>query len=206
MFKLFLRSLQTILQLKSILEILYDATVAVQRKDLTLSDGYQIWLSTSLGLADLRSSEEQRTNLVVTLLAEMKDRESDLFEYDAAVSASYLDPRFTSSLSLEKKQQAKSFIFKVWRRVLRMRKQGALFQSESQSSALRSQQLVERFLSLTEQSSVTADEGEEDFIREKLRQFQIEPRESCLGFSIHEYWKKIVHHRNILKKFLAEKH
>lgn len=184
MFLMILRAMPTIRQISKILEIFYDATISLQRKDLTLSDGYEIWLSASLRLNELKASEAQLTNLIETLTSELESRKRIALEFDASWCAQYLDPRFKSFLKFEEKQKAKTYVLKIWKRFSNMRRKN----TNTQSSQSRSSELVDQYLSSQEQSSVNA--ADEDFILDKLRQFEMEPKESCVGFNIHSYWKK----------------
>lgn len=77
---MFLRSVETIIQIKEILLPFYIATNRLQKPDLTLSDGYEIWLTVALALAEIKANAHQKTNLADTLLAELERRQSSVLE------------------------------------------------------------------------------------------------------------------------------
>lgn len=93
-FPLLLKKWKSLTEIVYILKIPYDATIDLQKRDLTLSDTYCIHLKMKLHLKDLIESKRCKTGLETLLLSKIQDRHDDVFDHPAMRAALYLDPRF----------------------------------------------------------------------------------------------------------------
>lgn len=63
----------------SVLKVPYEATIALQKQTLTLSDAYQIWLKMTLHLKALFSRRSFSTDFPKLLLIALQSREDAIF-------------------------------------------------------------------------------------------------------------------------------
>lgn len=189
-FRMFLRSKKAINEILDILRIFCDATIDFQSPNITLSDGYQIWLLVSLSLGKMKADGAyDDTGLITELLAEMKRRESSVLEFDAALAAQYLDPRFRLGLDSTKWQKAKAYIIQIWNKILRDRRKVKSQERGHINDPKGRYALLDEYYKEQEQ---TYDESraQTDLIIEKMHQYDLEPRVSSHGFNIIDYWKQ----------------
>lgn len=102
-----------------VLAIPYRATIAMQSKDLTLSDLFGVWLKMELSLRHYSNKTSLQTNLSKRLLDAMCSRKENIFSNPFMASAIYLDPRFRSQIIFneEKVNEAKNTLINLWRRM-----------------------------------------------------------------------------------------
>lgn len=102
-----------------ILGIPHRATISLQRRDLTLSDVYGIWLEMQLHI----KSCVQNVNFKTTLAQQLQDalirRKENIFANPFMASALYLDPRYRSEVmkDSDKIEQAKNTLINLWHRI-----------------------------------------------------------------------------------------
>lgn len=77
-----------------VLQIPYKATIAMQKKDLTLSDTWGIWLKAIIHLESLAKKRVNKTNFSNCLAKALHVRKQTIFGNPAMLGAIYLDPRF----------------------------------------------------------------------------------------------------------------
>lgn len=100
------------------LRVPYDATVAVQNHDFTLSDFYGEWIKMHFLLKKLvPAAGTSKTNLASKLLDELEARKVKLIDNPAMVACIYLDPRFKHRLAANEITLAKNVISDMWIRV-----------------------------------------------------------------------------------------
>lgn len=102
------------------LRIPYNATIALQAKNLTLSDFFGEWLLMEIRLNSLIAKASfNKTNLADKMLGALSNRKNQLINHPAMLAALYLDPRFRSEV-LKKQSSvdvAKSTIENIWERI-----------------------------------------------------------------------------------------
>lgn len=81
-----------------ILQIPYKATIALQKRDLTLPDAYGIWLKTIILLRSSDINRLKRTNIAECLNASLEQRKNIIFNNTIMQCALYLDPRYRSEI------------------------------------------------------------------------------------------------------------
>lgn len=103
-----------------LLRIPYNATIALQKKSLTLSDVYGIWLKMTLHLTACMKKENYQTDLASHLLNAVTERKEEIFNNPMMTSALFLDPRFRNQIVHDenKMQQAKTTLLNIWRRLI----------------------------------------------------------------------------------------
>lgn len=103
-----------------LLSIPYNATIALQKKSLTLSDVFGIWLKMTLHLTACMKKENYQTDLASHLLNAVTERKEEIFNNPMMTSALFLDPRFRNQIVHDenKMQQAKTTLLNIWRRLI----------------------------------------------------------------------------------------
>lgn len=109
------RRWEYLIEYQEVLSYLNEATLEMQRADLTISDAYGIWLLTNIKLQYAQSLA--KTKLAQNLLSTLKTRRAKVLDVPHAVAATFLDPRYRNDLTPETQQTAKIFIFKILRKV-----------------------------------------------------------------------------------------
>lgn len=108
-------------ELNTALKVAYDATISLQKRDLTLSDTYGIWLKMTLHLEALTTRKSFVTDLPKRLLSELGKvkRDDAIFKNPFMCCALFLDPRFHSQITKddEKTNQAKKTLITLWHRI-----------------------------------------------------------------------------------------
>lgn len=94
----------------TVLQIPYDATVAMQTKAYTLSDFYGSWLTIVRRLKKLAGAPGQNTEFAQSLLTKMEARESSLINTELMKCAVYLDKRYDITLTDEDTRIAENFL------------------------------------------------------------------------------------------------
>lgn len=102
-----------------ILKIAYDATISLQKRDLTLSDTYKHWCEMKLHLRKIIRNDKFRTKLHSLLMENLEKRHNDLFDHPAMRAALFLDPRFRSAITTrdENEEDAKEFLISLHKRL-----------------------------------------------------------------------------------------
>lgn len=98
-FPLLLQKWRTPKDIIYILRISYQATIALQKRDLTLSDTYGIWLEMKLHLKKIIEVKATNVGLDVMMLEKLESRYNDIFYHPAMKAAIFLDPRYRQSLT-----------------------------------------------------------------------------------------------------------
>lgn len=191
---MFVRSRKAIVEILDILRVFYGATIELQSPNITLSDGYQIWLLAFLSLREMQANgTHQDTDIITKLLAEMTKRKGSVLEFDASLASQYLDPRFRLGLDSTNRAKAKAYIVKIWNKIMRNRKKVKSQEQRLTNDPKRRYDLLDEFYREQEQfSTQTYDEtvAQTDFIIDKMHQYDMEPRASSEGFNIIDYWKQ----------------
>lgn len=118
-FPLLLEKWRELKDLVNVLRIPYEATVKMQRKDLTLSDTYAIWLEIRLRLNKIVNNRLSPTLLANALLKQFNKRYETIYKNSAMKAAIYLDPRYRMGIiqNRDDVRKAKEFILEMHRRL-----------------------------------------------------------------------------------------
>lgn len=191
-FNMFLLAKDSVVEILDILNIFYEATIDLQSPNVTLSDGHRIWLVSLLKLNKMRDNgSHKRTDLVAQLIKEMERRQKELMEYDAALAAQYLDPRFRSGLSVIHQQKAKTYILRIWDKISKDR--ANLDNASGSAHASKNDkenELLEAYYCAQESSDGPQRSNPIDNITENFHRLDREQRPSWKDFSIIAYWKQ----------------
>lgn len=107
-------------ELIQILHIPYQATIRLQRTDLTLSDVYVIWMEMILHLQHL-TKRRCRTSLGKKMIDKLQARQNVIFHNSAMICNVFLDPRIRSEIVKHGKiatiDEAKTKLKELWRRI-----------------------------------------------------------------------------------------
>lgn len=106
--------------LREIAYVLSNAMIELQKKSLTLSDVYGIWLKMTLHLNACVQKENYQTGLAQHLLDAITERKEEIFSNPMMTSALFLDPRFRNQIVRDetKLEQAKANLLNLWRRLI----------------------------------------------------------------------------------------
>lgn len=99
------------------MRIPYQATIALQKRDLTLSDTYGIWLEMKLHLEKIITAKATNVGLDVMMLEKFESRYNDIFDHPAMKAAIFLDPRYRQGLNQDDIIAAKEFIIQTQQRL-----------------------------------------------------------------------------------------
>lgn len=104
-----------------VLSIPYKATIRLQKRSLTLSDVFGIWVTTQLHLKNcIEFKKKFKTDLAKHLLSDISERKETVFKNPLMTAALFLDPRFRRVIvqDEEKMDEAKKTLKNIWRRLL----------------------------------------------------------------------------------------
>lgn len=118
-FQLLLKKWSILKEIVHILGIPYRATISLQKKDLTLSDAFGIWLIAKLHLIQATKQTYYKTKLAAHLLDALEKRKTAIFNNPFMCAALFLDPRFRKELMKDsvKFEEAMKLIADVWHRI-----------------------------------------------------------------------------------------
>lgn len=118
-FPLIVEKWQELKDLVRVLSIPYKATVDLQRRNLTLSDTYGIWIEIKLRLQRTINNGTSNTGLADTLLIAFNNRYDAIFANPAMKAAIFLDPRYRLGIIRDEAavENAKDFILNMHRRI-----------------------------------------------------------------------------------------
>lgn len=119
MFRLLLEKWTVLKEMLYVLRIPYKATISLQRRSLTLSDTFGIWLNMELHLNACIKNKNYKTELAKCLLKAVGNRKQVIFNNPLMTAAIFLDPRYRNQTinDQEKVQQAKETLLKIYRRM-----------------------------------------------------------------------------------------
>lgn len=103
-----------------VLKIPYDATVALQNANITLSDVYGIWTKMKLHLQACTEKESYKTKLSQNLVACLEEKHNVIFDNPKMDCALFLDPRFRRVIlqNREAVERAKSNLLDLHRHLI----------------------------------------------------------------------------------------
>lgn len=118
-FPLLLEKWRELMDLVNVLRFPYQATIKLQRRDLTLSDTYGIWLEIKLRLSKIDNNRSSPTGLAALLLTKFHGRFEAIFANPAMKAAIFLDPRYRMGIMCNQQhvRDAKEFIMEMHRRL-----------------------------------------------------------------------------------------
>lgn len=106
-------------EMKGVLQCPYFATLRLQKKDITMSDAFGIWLEMDLQLKDVMK-KSKNTKLAANLIEAFQIRRQKVFQNDATICVIYLDPRSRSEITAHKTistpDDAKDKLVALWHR------------------------------------------------------------------------------------------
>lgn len=107
--------------MKYLLNIPYGATISLQKRDLTLSDTYGIWVRMELHLEACSKNKAtfKHTSLAQKLYDSITGRRGKIYSNPYMICALYLDPRYRQQVinDPELRADAKEKLNKLWRRI-----------------------------------------------------------------------------------------
>lgn len=88
----------------------------MERRDLTLSDAFGIWLKMELSLSHHSKKPSMQTDLSEWMLSSLCFRKENVFNNPFLFSALFLDPRFRKQIiqNEEKVKEAKNTLINLW--------------------------------------------------------------------------------------------
>lgn len=109
---------QMLKEMKYVLGIAYNATVAMQNQQLTLSELYGIWTMMELHLKKCTQTK-LKTDIAKKLEIAVTGRRAHLFNNPFMSSALYLDPRYHNQImrNREKVGEARQTLLNLWHRI-----------------------------------------------------------------------------------------
>lgn len=117
-------------ELLKCLEPANDATLILQKEQLTIGDFYITWLNCKNNIAAIEHS------FAVALHTAMTNREAKLMQNDVVIEAIYLDSRLNVLLSSEQNQKAKKLLKEVYVQSKHLRERDTTLYSEDSSSEI----------------------------------------------------------------------
>lgn len=116
---LLLKKWHVLKELLVLLQIPYKATLALQRRSLTLSDAYIIWQKMEILLKSAEMQRMCRTNFRECLLNAVNRRKNAICDSPTTWSALFLDPRYRHVVLAdeEKKSKAIELLANLWHRI-----------------------------------------------------------------------------------------
>lgn len=119
LFQMILSKWKTLKELVYVLKIPYNATVALQNPNITLSDVFGIWTKMRLHLeacAEKNIYKTKMSNYLVSSLNARKDTISNNSQMDCCL---FLDPRFRGYILNDSRatERAKTNLVNIWRRL-----------------------------------------------------------------------------------------
>lgn len=172
-----------------ILGIPHRATIALQSRELTLSDVFGIWLKMELHSKNCNRNPS-KTGLSNHLLNALSQRKEKIFSNPFVACAIFLDPRFRSQImnNEEKVAQAKETLINLWHRI-----NETSVQEESQPNELASisssvdfneSDELDKFLGFTQSNNNRLTDIE--FLLENFDPGRLSSKESVLN-----YWQTV---------------
>lgn len=206
MFQLLKKRWDILKELEYILKIPYRATISLQKRDLTLSDVFGIWMIMKLHLNQCTTKKQYKTKLPAYLLVAIENRKEVIFNNPFMVCALFLDPRFRREITTDelKCAEAKSTLLKVWQRVNKSEAQ--LNNSESSneiSFEFDEQAALENYFSGTRNTahSTTLNVNSSGNIDLILDLF--DPQQQPTGKNVLDYWEETKKEQPELYKLAA---
>lgn len=119
LFEMILKKWKVIEEIVAVLKIPYDATIALQNRDFTLSDFYGHWLAMEIQLKRKVKKAQCITKLPQHLLVALEKRQKQLLDNKTIMTAVYLDPRYRSDIEEcpDKEELVKHHIQDIWNKV-----------------------------------------------------------------------------------------
>lgn len=120
-FKIVHQKLQHIKEAVNLLQIPFEVTKLLQRRDCTLSDFYGACIKMREKFK-IAAQKDMKTNLAKQLLAEFEKRNGQLMKNEAMLSAVFLDRRFSVDLSERETELAKIALSNTWERYCKLQR------------------------------------------------------------------------------------
>lgn len=176
----------------SVLKVPYEATIALQKKTLTLSDAYQIWLKMTLNLKALVNRRSFSTDYPKRLLIALQSREDAIFNNPLMTCALFLDPRFHSQILKDsvKVDQATQNLVKIWHRInsnsTETQNIGDVTVNTDSSFEFDSNRAMEEFLTNNQNVVMQQNVGDIQCLLEAFNPEYLPPQSSVL-----KYWESL---------------
>lgn len=165
----------------------------MQNEIFTLSDFYGAWLRIELNLK--KNINGRQTNLAQKLLVSMDKYKGQLMLNPLMISAVYLDPRFTNTLSKTCKMIAVSKLMELWDCVVKLKIDQQNNIAQNVPNDISDDAEFEQFIIAQEMNACLGDinanntdqETATNLIRSKLIDFERQPR-APLQTNVVKYW------------------
>lgn len=198
MSELVLKKWGEIKEMVTILQIPYKATIAMQKKDLTLSDAWGIWLKTIMHLESPAINKLNKTNFSNCLLNALNVRKKTIFNNPVMLGAIYLDPRFQIQIIKDENlvKQAIDTLANVYHRIHSVRSSvpdESEVNDSNGSSGLNlsidfnDANLLDSYLLSNQNSSMSQEMNASMSIETELELFQ--PEHLASDSSVIDFWK-----------------
>lgn len=197
MFDLLQKKWPILEELVYVLSVLYQTTVQLQARGLTLSDVYGIWIKMKLHLQFCEKKKKYKTKLATYLLAAMTERKNAIFKNPLMSAAIYLDPRYRMQI-INNEIEVNKIIETLCNLFYRMNRTNSEMRNnmnicnisaDSENADFNLQAAMHDFLegNLTQSPQVAS--GDNVDIEHKLRMFQAEQMD--YSKSVVEYWEQM---------------
>lgn len=195
-FGLLLKKWAILKELVRILAIPYEATVELQRRDLTLSDTYGIFIKMELHL-ESKTRRPSKSGLEFKLLDKLKDRKQTIFSNQLMKAALFLDPRFRRQItrSSDDTEEAKQVLLALSRRLIVLSESLAAdnmnHTTESANTSddnFDAQKAFEQYYNTTNNNDCTVNQSDIEAILDSF-----DPPPLTLNASVLDYWHSSDH-------------
>lgn len=177
------------------LQVPYEATIALQNQSLTLSDTFGIWMRAKFFLEQPSMKSSCKANFLECVLHAMEKRKSTIINNPAMLCAIYLDPRFRGEIcrDREKTEEEIKMLSNLSDRIQIIRQSAVNQQNYSVVSAssnisieFNNYSILDEYLSNDAGSSQNTNRTESD-IEVEIAQFQ--PNKLKSNESIVHFWE-----------------
>lgn len=200
-FQFVLANWSEIEEINLILKIPLDATIVMQRNNLTMSDQFGCLLRMEWKLEDLMETGDLKTNFAQILFENFLKKKHVLMENPTLCGAIYLDPRFRFELSKTNIDSAKGFLSSLYKKIT---KTDSTFQNKVQNDQFAQDDSFERRLAkrysqvpvynagqlMSTGNSVQETTMDEDEFLIFLEQYDEKPLRLNHKYSILQYWEE----------------
>lgn len=196
-FPLLLQKWRTLKEITYILKIPYNATIALQKRKLTLSDTFGIFLEVKLHLKQVIQAKVSQVGLDLKLLAGLNNRYDAIFDHPAMKAAVYLDPRYRSAIiqNRELVHTAKEFVVQIQQRLNYLKNQNPPTNDANEVSGDSNDSIGLRFDAQTAVNEYLGQNIDQNIDLDGMSDFEValdsfNPPSLAIKESILEFWHK----------------
>lgn len=172
-------------EIVAILRTIHKTTLLLQRADATLSDYFGASIEMREKLKIFVRANDRKTDLAENLLAELSIRKPQMLQNEAMLCAIYLDRRFSTELSDDKKTFARAAVYKMYRRI---------YESKNTEISSNSAEFnLESYFAGRENASI--DSAQQNVLKECefsiiLDSFEIKHQRTHANTPVLQFWKE----------------